>query len=88
MKYLHLQILRLRVWILRRRLREMGFREAADRTTPETILRLQADLSHGPKRHFRWFEIIFMILGIFVWLIFDFRPSDQDGKIIMERPTP
>lgn len=87
MKYLYLQFLRLRVWILRRRLRAMGFRDAADRANAETILRLQADLSHEPTRHFRWFEIIFMILGIFVWLIFDLRPSDHDGKAIRPKAT-
>jgi hypothetical protein len=79
MKYLYLQVLRFRVWTLRRRLRQMGFRDAADRTTPETIIRLRVNLSDSPKRHLRWFELVFIILGIFVWLIFDLRINQNDG---------
>jgi hypothetical protein len=57
----------------------MCFRDAADRTTPETIMHLQANLSETPKRHLRWFEVVFVILGIFVWLIFDLRINENDG---------
>jgi hypothetical protein len=56
----------------------MGFRDAADRTTPETIKGLRENLSDAPKRHLRWFELIFIILGIFVWLIFGLRINERE----------
>ena len=80
MKYLHLQILRLRVWHARRNLRQMGLREPADRITPEMIMRLGTNIPKASQKHLRWFEVIFFILGILVWLTFDIRDDDSPKK--------
>ena len=73
MKYLYLQFLRLRVWLLRRRLRRMGFRDAADRTHGQTLLHLKMDHAKRPSRILRWIEIGLLIVGLAIWLIFYLR---------------
>ena len=76
MKYLYLQILRLRVWLLRRRLRRMGFREAADRTNAQTLLHLKMDHAKRPTRILRWIEVAILIAGLAIWLIFYLRIAE------------
>ncbi len=76
MKYLYLQILRLRVWILRRRLRQMGFREAAERTNADTIIRLQRNFCSEPRRYLRWLELAVLIAGLVIWLVCFIRPFE------------
>lgn len=73
MKFLYLQFLRLRVWMLRRRLRRMGFRAAADRTHAHTLLHLKMDRAQRPNRVLRWIEIGLLIVGFALWLIFYLR---------------
>jgi hypothetical protein len=67
MKYLQLQILKVRVWMLRRRLRSMGFREVADRTVPQTLLRLKIERVERPNQVMRWLEIGLLITGLALW---------------------
>ena len=76
MKYLYLQVLRLRVWILRRRLRQMGFREAAERTNADTILRLQKGFCSEPRRYLRWLELAVLIAGLVIWVLCFIRPLE------------
>lgn len=76
MKYLYLQFLRVRVWLLRRRLRRMGFREAADRTNAQTLLHLKMDHARRPNRILRWIEIGLLIVGLAIWLIFYLRIAE------------
>ena len=76
MKYLYLQFLRLRVWLLRRRLRRMGFREAADKTHGQTLLHLKMEHAQRPNRILRWIEIGLLIVGLAIWLLFYLRIAE------------
>jgi hypothetical protein len=49
MKRLYRQYLNLRVWFLRRRLRQMGFRDVPDQKTAETLVRLQMEPSDAQR---------------------------------------
>jgi hypothetical protein len=74
MKRLYLQYLNLRVWFLRRRLREMGFREVADQTTAETLLRLQMEATDTQRLFLDCIKIGLMVLAVVsLWLILGLR---------------
>lgn len=75
MKYLYLQILRLRVWMLRRRLRKMGFRDVADNTSPEMIARLLADLPRRPRTRMPWMKALPVLIGLMVCIAIDLKPK-------------
>ena len=63
----------------RRRLRRMGFRDAADWASADTILKLQQDFHPKPKRYLRWIELAVLIIGLLIWLLIFIRPYDPDG---------
>jgi hypothetical protein len=74
MKYPYLQFRNLRVWLLRRRLRQMGFREVADRASAQTLLRLQMDASNSQRLILDWIKIGLITVAVLsMWLIFGFR---------------
>jgi hypothetical protein len=73
MQHLDLQLRNLRVRLIRRRLRQMGFREIADEASAETLLLLERDNSHEFNRNSRWLRIgltflVVLILGLSFWL--------------------
>jgi hypothetical protein len=68
MKYLYLQYLKVRVFMLRRRLRRLGFRDVAENTHPLTLLRLKIEHVPKPSQIMRWLEIALLITGLAVWL--------------------
>ncbi len=80
MKYLYLQFLRLRVWILRRRLRQMGFREAANRTSPEILVRLEKVQPPASVRLLHWLRIVLLVAGILIWLLCFLRLGEASGR--------
>ena len=74
MKHLHPQLHNLRVWLLRRRLRRLGFREVADQVSAETLMRLEMETSHEIRCIFRWFKIgLTAVVILSMWLIFWLR---------------
>ena len=74
MKRLYLQYLNLRAWFLRRRLREMGFREVADRMTAETLLRLQMEATDAQRLFLDCIKIGLMAVAVAIlWLILGLR---------------
>ena len=71
MKYPYLQFRNLRVWLLRRRLRQMGFREVADRTSAETLLHLQMDSTETQRLILDCIKIGLMAVAVLsMWLFF------------------
>ena len=68
MKYLYLQYLKVRVWMLRRRLRRLGFRDVAENTHPLTLLRLKIERVERPSPVRRWLEMGILITGLAIWL--------------------
>jgi hypothetical protein len=68
MKYLYLQYLKVRVWLLRRRLRRLGFRDVANTTHPLTLLRLKIEHVGRPNRLIRWLEVGLLLIGLAIWL--------------------
>jgi len=60
----------LRFWLIRRWLRQMGFREIADHASAETLLLLEKENSQEFNRIFRWFNIgLFAVVILNMWLI-------------------
>ena len=82
MKYLYLQFLKLRVWFLRRRLRRLGFRDAADRTNAQTLLHLKMEHGKRPNRILRWLEIGLLITGLAIWLTFYLRIATPAQAVV------
>ncbi len=69
MKLLLSLLMTLDLWVMRRRMRKMGFRDAAERTSPEILIRLEkAERHRSGQSHFRW-KIILITLGLLLGLI-------------------
>jgi hypothetical protein len=77
MKYLYLQYLKVRVWMLRRRLRRLGFRDVAENTPPLTLLRLKIEHVERPSQIMRWLEIGLLITGLALWFKCYFRIAEH-----------
>ena len=86
MNYLYLQFVNLRVWLLRRHLRKMGFSAIAQQTSARTLL-------HLPKAHFEqeklildWIKVVLTAFAIVsMWLIFWLRAIEP---IVVVLPPP
>jgi hypothetical protein len=73
MKHLYHPFLNLRVWLLRRRLRQMGFREIAEQVSVETLMRMEKGASREFNHTFRWLQILLtievvLLLSLHFWL--------------------
>jgi hypothetical protein len=73
MKRLYHQYRQLRVWFLRRRLRQMGFREVADLKLAETLVRLQMDPSEPQRLLLEGIKVALAVAVAGVGLIFGLR---------------
>ena len=86
MKHLYHPFLNLRVWLLRRRLRQMGFREIAEQVSVETLMRMEKGASREFNHTFRWLKIgLTVVVFLFLWLDFRLR-SPQPVPITVPPP--
>lgn len=86
MKRLYFQYFNLRVWCLRRRLRQMGFRDVPDQKTAETLVRLQMEPSDAQKLLLDFIKFGLMAAAVAsVGLIFGIRLLEPVQIIV---PTP
>jgi len=86
MKYLYLQILHLRVWLLQWRLRTMGFRKIADRTSARTLLHLPKANLEQEKLILDWIKVGLTVVAILsMWIIFWLR-TVESIQIVLPPP--
>ena len=77
MKHLYHPFLNLRVWLLRRRLRQMGFREIAEQVSAETLMRMEKGAYREFNHTFRWLKIgLPVVVVLILWLNGWLRPPE------------
>lgn len=89
MKHLHLLLLKLRIWVLRRHLRKMGFRQMAAQIAPGALLQLlkkedQQLVRQGTKLGFA--AALVLMIGLIVWLR-TLEPHQTVAPVKAEVPT-
>ena len=77
MKFLHRQLLNLRVWLIRHQLRQIGFRNFADVASAEMILHLKLKPPYETTRTIRRLKILLTIeVFLLLWLHFWLHPPE------------